>query len=95
MILGRNPGPSGSPGEILVSVGADQSSVSKTHARLDVVDGLLTVTDLDSRFGTAVVTASGDVIECEPRVAVRVHDGWEIEFGSCVITVRSTTGERS
>lgn len=86
VVLGRNPEVDSA--STPVSVGSDQKSVSKTHARLELNNGLLTVTDLDSRFGTIVIDEVGDEVECVPGKAIRVREGWGLELGTCVIQVR-------
>jgi hypothetical protein len=58
IVLGRNP----STGELDVEALAipdTTRTLSKTHARLDLVDGAWTVTDLGSTNGVLVVDADG------------------------------------
>lgn len=53
-------------------------SVSKTHAVIEVRDGMLWVTDLHSTNGTTITNAVGEAMTCPPEVAMPVGDGWTI-----------------
>lgn len=53
-------------------------SVSKTHAVIEVRDGMLWVTDLHSTNGTTVTNAVGEAMSCPPDMAMPVGDGWTI-----------------
>jgi pSer/pThr/pTyr-binding forkhead associated (FHA) protein len=79
VVIGRDPVVPAS-----VSMGravpvADQwKSVSKTHAVIEVRDGMLWVTDLHSTNGTTITNAVGEAMSCPPGVAMPVGHGWTI-----------------
>jgi FHA domain len=66
LVLGRQPelDAAQAPERARAVVVSDDTSVSRTHLRIDVEDWTLTVTDCGSRSGTAIVTRPGE----EPRV---------------------------
>ena len=66
MVIGRRPDADAAQGDAraVMVVVADDPSVSRTHARVDVEDWTLTITDCGSRSGTAIVTRPGE----EPRI---------------------------
>jgi hypothetical protein len=84
-LVGRTPSPA--PGEVvdtLFSVDDPTRSVSRTHFRIDWVDGHLTITDRGS--------ANGIVIEDRPRLgdgeAVELHNGEHVAVGDQAFTVQ-------
>lgn len=67
-LIGRNPtAHPAHPGLAVIAVADDSFSMSKTHARLDVVDGGIRLTDLGSSNGSAAIDRAG--------VAAPVADG--------------------
>ena len=67
-LIGRNPtADSAHPGVAVIAVADGSFSMSKTHARLDVVDGGMRLTDLGSSNGSAAIDSAG--------VATPVTDG--------------------
>lgn len=66
LVLGRKPdiGAAQATDRARLVVLAEDASVSRTHARIDVEDWTLTVTDCGSRSGTAIVARPGE----EPRI---------------------------
>lgn len=91
VLLGRSPNLARSSGPLpkLLTVGADDPDISRTHARIAVEGGTVLVTDLGSRNGTSVVLpgrAPQRLREGEPT-AVLV--GTVIDLGGGVtLTVR-------
>ncbi|WP_158863623.1 FHA domain-containing protein [Leifsonia sp. AG29] len=77
VLLGRNPAlPPGVARAELVAVDDPASTVSKTHAELDLAGDGLTVTDLHSTNGVRVAG-----VPAEPGVATVVPDGAELTLG--------------
>tara|TARA_R110002020_G_scaffold77567_3_gene195786 strand:+ start:224 stop:604 length:381 start_codon:yes stop_codon:yes gene_type:complete len=83
IVIGRDPAPRGEA--IRVSVQDPSKSVSKTHAALEVRDGLLWVTDLHSTNGTTVTNAVGEATDCPPEVPIPVGDGWSVAAGEFTV----------
>lgn len=81
IVLGRNPVPP--PGVAAVPIPLDDPhrSVSKTHALLELRDGMPWLTDLNSTNGTTVTNEVGEAIVCEPGVALPLGDGWTAGLG--------------
>jgi hypothetical protein len=93
--LGRDPRSSGSAGESLISVPATEWTVSKTHARMHALDGVLYITDLDSTNGTFLIDEHDNMVQCAPNVATVVPMGSGIELGAYGIVVDREAGPRS
>lgn len=91
VVLGREP----HPGEPQLVAPDEEHTVSKRHAVVTVAPDGLTVTDLGSTNGTAVVGPTGESIECAPGVATPVPTGWWIELGTYPIRVESRRGART
>jgi len=71
VILGRRPSAdAGFPGAQLVPVEDDARTVSKTHARIELVDGAWVITDLASTNGVLVRTLMGEEVEVEPGAQI-------------------------
>jgi hypothetical protein len=88
--LGRNPAATVA-GDQLVAIDDPESTVSKTHARLEHVDGSTWVTDGGSTNGTELLTDAGPV----PLVAgVRtlLGEGDRVRVGNRVFTVSVVVG---
>lgn len=86
VVIGRDP--VASDGRRAVPVTDSHKSVSKTHAVLEVRDGMLWVTDLHSTNGTSVTNAVGEATSCPPGVAMPVGDGWTVSAGEFSLTAR-------
>lgn len=72
-----------------VSMPVQGDRVSRTHLRVQLVDGELSVADLDSRNGSVVVWAeTGDPQELVADSCIRVGAGDRVVFGSRAFTVR-------
>lgn len=96
LVLGRNPSIPPGSGAVQVSVTDPDRSVSKTHALLEVRDGLPWVTDLHSTNGTTLTNDIGEALVCDPGTAVPVGDGWVVGLGQCELRiVRRATPRRS
>jgi hypothetical protein len=88
VLIGRNPArPAAWQQAELLPVVDPAKSVSKTHAALEIIDGLLWVTDLDSSNGVFIVPADGDAIEASPGVRVAVPAGADLELGDYIIQI--------
>ncbi len=86
MLIGRNPAAQAAwPEADLLAVVDPTSSVSKTHAALEVDDSGLWVHDLGSTNGVWVVSG-GDVTEAVQGRRVRVPSGASVELGEFVFT---------
>lgn len=87
-VVGRSPDASGHGAEMAISVGAEQKSVSKSHALIESVAGGLRIRDLGSVNGVVVVRADGSEAEATTSQWVELTDGDELELGEVVIVVR-------
>lgn len=81
LVLGRNPIPP--PGVVATAlpIGDPRRSVSKTHALLELRDGLPWLTDLNSTNGTTVTNEVGEAIVCEPGAALPLGEDWVAGLG--------------
>ncbi|MEP6481219.1 MAG: FHA domain-containing protein [Rhodoglobus sp.] len=86
LFLGRNPTAT-VPGGKTLGIDDPAKSLSKTHALVEVADGVLYVTDLDSTNGVWVVPAGGEAIEVLPGARVAIPAGADLELGDVVIQV--------
>ncbi|MER3394651.1 MAG: FHA domain-containing protein, partial [Microcella pacifica] len=87
-VLGRAPRALGADDSVAV-VGAEDSSVSNSHATVEVKAGQLFVTDLGSTNGTSVLGVDGRERVCTPGEAIAVGDGAAIELGAYTLVARS------
>jgi hypothetical protein len=86
-VLGRNPvAPTGSHANA-IPVDDPNRSVSKTHALLELRDGLPWVTDLHSTNGTTLTNEVGEAVLCEPGTPVPVGDGWLVGLGEYSVSI--------
>ncbi|QBE49381.1 FHA domain-containing protein [Leucobacter triazinivorans] len=90
--LGRQPAPS-AEGEQLVAVYDPDSSVSKTHLRLEYRGGSVWVTDLGSTNGSVLVDDTGESTSLERGARIRLDDGASVRMGERGFTVAVVTGE--
>lgn len=91
LFIGRNP--IRAVGDIegdLLAVDDTTKSVSKTHAVVEVVDGLLWVTDLNSTNGVFVTADGVDDVHASPMDRTLVPPGSDIELGEFVIQVEQS-----
>jgi hypothetical protein len=72
-ILGRRPSGSGA-GSQEIAVPDSTRTLSKVHARLDLADGVWTVTDLNATNGVIVIEADGSENLLEPGASAVVRD---------------------
>jgi len=93
LLVGRNP--AASEGVDYLSVPTFESTVSKTHARFELIDEQVVVTDLDSTNGTFIVDPFDDMVQCEPNVPTAVPNGHSVELGAFSLLVESAPGGRS
>lgn len=87
VLLGRNPS-STAPDTQLVSVPDPSKTVSKTHARLTVTDGVWTIVDLNSTNGVYLLSEDGDETEVDAGVPTVVGDSFRLGD----LTVRISKG---
>lgn len=88
VFLGRNPiAAADAPDALTLALDDSTKSVSKTHARLDLDDGVLFVSDLESTNGVWVVPADGEPIEVLRGTRHIVPEGADLELGEFVIQV--------
>lgn len=89
VFFGRSPASDVPHTEVtLVPIDDRAKSMSKTHARIDASEGRLTITDLHSTNGTAVLDADGSSTALTPGVARPVDGDATVVFGSCRVQVR-------
>ena len=91
LILGRKPTPQ-QTGDIALAVPDHTGTVSRNHARIELVDDQIWITDLASTNGTRVLDESGEETELEPNVRTRMHVGSRIglgDMGCSIITSKS------
>lgn len=88
LFIGRNP--TRTAGDIdgdLLPVADTTRSVSKTHAVVEVLDGALWVTDLNSTNGVFVTAPDTDDVQAVPMERTPVPAGSDIELGEFIIQV--------
>ncbi len=88
LFIGRNP--TRAAGDIdgdLLPVADTTKSVSKTHAVVEVLDGALWVTDLNSTNGVFVTAPDTDDVQAVPMERTPVPAGSDIELGEFIIQV--------
>ena len=87
VVVGRNPVPPEQlPSAAPVRLDDPERSVSKTHALIELRDGMPWVTDLHSTNGTTLTNDVGEAVMCEPGTPMPVGDGWRVGFGEYAIT---------
>lgn len=86
IVIGRHPDPSRGP-DSATAVEIADPSISKTHAAVEVVDGVVWVTDLHSTNGTQV-ERHGSVAACAAAQPRRVDAGSTIVAGDVRLHVR-------
>ncbi|MGN8026719.1 RDD family protein [Microbacterium sp. 22242] len=84
--LGRRPAPS-EPGDQLVAVDDPDSTVSKTHLRLEHSRGRTWATDLGSTNGSGIFADDGRRAELPPGARTLLDDGDRVRIGDRVFTV--------
>ena len=86
VVLGRDPvADPARPDAAAIPLFDPARSVSKTHARVEVVDGRVQVTDLASTNGTRVLTADGESHELEPGRAFDAPNGATLLLGEFAV----------
>ncbi len=86
MLLGRDP--SRVPGwesAALVKLNDPDKTVSKTHAGIDTRDGALTVVDLESTNGVAVIAPGAQATPLAPGLPHAVANGSTVLLGSYAV----------
>ena len=89
--LGRNPVAT-EPTDALVTVTDPDSTVSKTHLRLEHSRGRTWVTDGGSTNGTDLLEDDGDVIALTPGNRVLVEEGVRVRMGNRAFTISLILG---
>lgn len=89
IVVGRNPTPPADvPGTPAFSLTDTTKSVSKTHAMLQVRDGLVWITDLHSTNGTTLTNPAGETITGTAGNQTPAGDGWHVAFGEFAVKLR-------
>jgi len=84
--LGRNPSEI-EPTDVLIVVRDPESTVSKTHVRLELTRAGTWVTDNSSTNGTDLLDESGVATRLQPGVRTQVEDGARVRLGNRVFTI--------
>lgn len=87
LVLGRNPAPPAGGTATPLALQDPHRSVSKTHALIELRDGLPWVTDLHSTNGTTLTNDVGEALICEPEVPMPLGDGWRVGLGEYSFTI--------
>ena len=88
VLIGRDAAPNAKwPGAQLLSIIDPATSVSKTHAAIEIDSEGLWVTDLNSTNGVVVTQPDGAEFDLDPDDRVQVEPGADIELGDYVIQV--------
>lgn len=90
--LGRKPDPS-DPADQLWIVQDPDSSVSKTHLRIESRGDSVWLTDLGSTNGSALLDETGAASPLAPGVRVRLEEGSRVKIGDRSFTVATVVGE--
>ncbi len=92
-LLGRRPARAeGDPaGTLLVPLADDSMGISKTHARFEVDDAGIWITDRWSRNGTSVAAPGRAPVELVPGARTRVDGGTKVELGGRWFVVEEVT----
>jgi len=89
--LGRNPVASVA-GDRLIAVQDPESTVSKTHARLEHSRGSTWITDGGSTNGSEIISDEGVVTPLERGVPTLLEEGSRVRLGRRVFTVSIVLG---
>jgi pSer/pThr/pTyr-binding forkhead associated (FHA) protein len=89
--LGRNPAPT-EPGDHTIAVQDPESTVSKTHLRLEHAGGRTFVTDLGSTNGTDLLEEDGDVVRLTAGERTLVDEGTRVRVGNRAFTISLLLG---
>jgi hypothetical protein len=92
--LGRNPAPT-EPTDKLIKIADPESSVSKTHLRLEHSRGTTWVTDGGSTNGTDLISDEGTVTRLTAGTRVQLEDGMRVRAGNRTFTISILLGENS
>lgn len=90
--LGRKPDPTEASDQLWVVEDPD-SSVSKTHLRIECRGESVWLTDLGSTNGSAMLDETGTASPLAPGVRVRLEDGSRVKVGDRSFTVATVVGE--
>jgi hypothetical protein len=89
--LGRSPVVT-EPADVLVTVQNHESTVSKTHLRLEHSRGRTWVTDGNTTNGTQLLDDEGGITTLEPGVRVLLDEGTRVRMGNRAFTVSILLG---
>jgi hypothetical protein len=84
--LGRNPS-STEATDVLIAVSDPESTVSKTHVKLELTRAGTWVTDHSSTNGTDLLEEDGTATRLQPGVRTAVEDGARVRLGNRVFTI--------
>lgn len=88
VVLGRRPAPT-EPGDLLIMVDDPDSTVSKSHLRLENSRGRTWVTDLGSTNGSDILADQGGRTELLPGARSLLDDGDRVRVGDRVFSINS------
>lgn len=89
VVIGRNP--AAGQGEVQFVLKDETRSMSKTHLRLDGTGSDITVTDLGSTNGSAIVRADGSRESLVPNTPTVLPEGAALALGDRTLTVERDT----
>ncbi|MGB3911274.1 MAG: FHA domain-containing protein [Pseudolysinimonas sp.] len=92
VVLGRRPAGAGGGAQEL-AIPDPSRTLSKVHARLDLADGVWTVTDLNATNGVIVIGADGSENLLDPGESAPIVE--RLVLGKVVMRVISDTGEQT
>jgi len=90
-VLGRQPSLGNTEGAIIV-VPIGENTVSKRHAKLELVNNGVYITDLGSSNGTILVGPGDEIIHCELNIPTPIPIGYTIELGDYVVSIEAPAG---
>jgi hypothetical protein len=92
--LGRNPVVT-EPTDKLITVADPESTVSKTHLRLEHSRGSTWVTDGGSTNGTEILSDEGEVTKLAPGARILLDEGVRVRVGNRAFTISILLGDNS
>ena len=87
IVLGRDPAPVTRRAATMVSVQDPARSVSKSHALIELIDGVLWITDLHSTNGVSLVDAHGERTPLDPGIRAALTDRQSLALGEFTVDV--------
>lgn len=88
LVVGRSPSRRDKQNEAMYRVNDPKKSVSKTHLALTASGNTVTVEDLNSTNGTAIILPEGATIPVKAGMPINIGDGTTVVFGDIWVKVR-------